>query len=576
MEIQTSSSTALASSSKSSLALSSTSIVSISPLRLFLAYFFFIWYLVIVLVASLGFYTIITRFRHSPDLAPSSKHNHQELDQEEEEIWEGVTIIRPIKGIDPELMSCLESSFQQNYPIDKLQILFCIDDPLDPSIPLIQKLINKYSNADAEILISKNYNILAGHSDDYFGPNPKVNNLSKGFIASKFDILWIMDSNVWASENILRNSVKSLNENLNNGTKVASHPRSIKLVHHVPLAISINGSNQNGNENKDEDEYVLTPVESKESISTTGSSTSYRSTPPPPGITSTLLSTSSSSPTPIIKNKRKRFLKKYGAKLDEMFLMTSHSKFYISLNNLSVAPCVNGKSNIYRKSDLDKSVSLMSSAINSQFFGDSKVINDSKILTSESMIPGNSIKFFSRYIGEDNMIGIALWENCMGKTGLSGDIVIQPLSGADNSINDYMKRRIRWLRVRKYMVLMATLVEPTTESIICGIYGTFAVSNIFLNQWFSWYYFIIHLIIWCGCDYYQYYTFVNNINGHKSLPHWLINLPPKSRKFINWWYIWVLREILALPIWILAMIGHEIDWRGKPFMIKKDLTAEEL
>lgn len=31
----------------------------------------------------------------------------------------------------------------------------------------------------------------------------------------------------------------------------------------------------------------------------------------------------------------------------------------------------------------------------------------------------------------------------------------------------------------------------------------------------------------------------------------------------------ILREVLALPIWFSAMFGHEIDWRGRPFKIKK-------
>lgn len=64
---------------------------------------------------------------------------------------------------------------------------------------------------------------------------------------------------------------------------------------------------------------------------------------------------------------KKRFLKKLGAKLDEMFMLTSHLKFYVSLNNLAVAPCVNGKSNIYRKSDLDLAVAKIPS-LNSAFF----------------------------------------------------------------------------------------------------------------------------------------------------------------------------------------------------------------
>ena len=63
------------------------------------------------------------QFRNRPILHTKQQANHQnDPESDDEEIYEGVTIIRPIKGIDPELISCLESSFCQNYPRSKLQI----------------------------------------------------------------------------------------------------------------------------------------------------------------------------------------------------------------------------------------------------------------------------------------------------------------------------------------------------------------------------------------------------------------------------------------------------------------------
>ena len=258
-----------------------------------------------------------------------------------------------------------------------------------------------------------------------------------------------------------------------------------------------------------------------------------------------------------------------------MFMLTSHLKFYVSLNNLAVAPCVNGKSNIYRKSDLDLAVAKIPS-LNSAFFSSNSVLSDAKYYTS--LGPGNSLKLFSRYIGEDNMIAICLWENLFSRTGLTGDFVIQPLSGADNTVNDYITRRVRWLRVRKYMVLMATLIEPSTESIVCGLFGTYAISTLLWHTWFNWKFFLFHISIWVLTDYTQYYTFIKNISEADYQLNWLqrSKLPPLTRSFRKWFYIWVMREVLALPIWIMAMCGHEIDWRGRPFKIKKDLTAEEL
>lgn len=494
--------------------------------RLVTSVIFFIWYLIIIFVAYRGFFEILSKFS-SPSLIN---------DNEDEDELEPVSILRPIKGIDPELSTCLESSFLQNYPVNKFEIIFCIDDSSDPSIPIIENLISKYPHISAKILLSKD------SPHNHFGPNPKVNNLSKGYLHAKYDILWLMDSNVWASPNILKNSVFSLINHYNNGVKLATgtNSRAVKLVHHVPLALSMKSQPDSPTNNSDS-ELVLSPITSN-----------------------------ASSPT-----YRKRLLKKWGAKLDEMFLMTSHLKFYVSLNNLNIAPCVNGKSNMYRRSDLDKAVASIPSNY-SPFFDTKPVKSDAKYYSN--LGPGNGIKFFARYIGEDNMIGIALWEFLFGRTALTGDFVIQPLSGVDNSLSDYVKRRVRWLRVRKYMVLMATLVEPSTESIICGLFGTYAISSIFWNQLFNWKYFAFHMFVWILTDYKQYYTFIHNISNSNYNVHWLNkkSIPPLKRSFWNWLHIWILREILALPIWIIAMIGHEIDWRGKPFKIKKDLTAEEL
>lgn len=456
-----------------------------------LAYVFLIWYAVIITVALLGYLCIRKTFRTPPLLTGDLKD------------LEPVTIIRPIKGIDPELNSCLELSFLQNYPRDKLQILFCVYEASDPAIPILQSLVQKYPEIDAHILVSE-------PGTDYYGPNPKVNNLAKGFLRASHDLLWIMDLNVWASPNVLANLVLAMANNTNCGKVGSSTGRPVKLVHHVPLALALDGARSGR-----------------------------------------------------------------GSLLDEMFLFTSHSKFYVSLNNLAIAPCVNGKSNLYRRSELDYAVSRIPYE-ECAFFHEDSVRLDAMRISGKG--PGHLIEFFAKYIGEDNMIAIALWEYCHGRTALTGDLVVQPLMSRDqsNSIGEYINRRVRWLRVRKYMVKAATLVEPSTESIICGIIGTLAVSKLLWGQTFNIIFFLFHMVCWFMCDTLQYGIWVDNIHGSRHEPHWLHNIAPLTREWVEWLQIWLMRELLALPIWIIAMIGHEINWRGKPFMIKKDLSAEAL
>ncbi|CCH43044.1 ceramide glucosyltransferase [Wickerhamomyces ciferrii] len=442
-----------------------------------------------------------------------------------DDILEGVTILRPIKGIDPELEICLESSILQKYPSEKLQIIFCVENSQDPAIPIIEKLIKRYNHLDVELLIDESY------EDNHFGPNPKINNLAKGYKMAKFDIIWVLDSNVFVNPGTLLRSIINLQKSIDNGRETFNFDtgkgNKIKIMHHVPLAVSINNSNTLGN---------------------------------------------------------------LGARLDEMFLFTSHAKFYVFFNKASIAPCVNGKSNIYRKSDLDSSVMEISK-------GQIPLINNresiAKAASTFVKTPGEGIRFFSRYIGEDNMIGIALWNdpNNGGRTGMTGDVVIQPIGGSTNNglpfhytnkIMDYVNRRVRWLRVRKYMVLAATLVEPTTESLLIGVFGTYGLSNLFFQGQYKKTIMFLHELIWCITDYTQFkilLKFANQDKLHDNQtisPYFINDHIEEKYKLINWLPIWILREILALPIWIMAMCGTEIDWRNRPFKIRTDLCAEEL
>jgi ceramide glucosyltransferase len=258
---------------------------------------------------------------------------------------------------------------------------------------------------------------------DYYGPNPKINNLAKGYEQARYDILWVLDSNVWVSAGALRRSIDTLNQSPN-----------IQLVHHLPMCLS-----------------------------------SYK------GLTNNL-----------------------GAKIDEAFMLTSHSKFYTAINAIGLAPCVMGKSNIYRRSALDKAAG-----------------NAPK---------GHGIRKFAQYIAEDNMIASELWK-LGGRTAMTEDSAVQPLGRV--SLKGYWDRRVRWLRVRRYMVMAATLVEPTTESILSGIFGSFAVAQLFLNQNWSFAFFSIHILFWCLVDYWNFH----NLLAFNNVDHQYGNVPTFATKY---------------------------------------------
>ncbi|VUG18075.1 DEBR0S3_01706g1_1 [Brettanomyces bruxellensis] len=474
-----------------------------------------ILYIVVVSIGILGFLEICLRFNGKTRNKIDGKIKDTDLI--------GVTILRPLKGVDPEMEVCLRSSFEQDYPKNRLEIIFCVQDSDDPAIPIVDDLISKFPDVDAKLMIDKpsEYGFTSSLKDNY-GPNPKINNLAKGYKAAKFDTLWVIDSNVWARPDILKRSIYTLTNDMHDGVRVGGTKR-VQLINHVPLAVSLDHNS-------------------------------------------------------------------VGADLDEMFLSSSHAKFYVSLNTLSIAPCINGKSNIYRRSDIDGAVKLMGQKAiapsNNGLSGDN--CKDAKYY---GQYPGQGIRYFARYIGEDNMIGTALWTYMGGRAGMTTDVVIQPLDGS-NTLIDYVNRRVRWLRVRKYMVLAATLVEPTTECIIAGIIGTLSLSLLIWDQYFNFSFFIFHVMVWFCIDYIQYYLLCqcaivpSHCASDVTLPYFvrgsyrfkgklpLFNTPIKSfRWFVT---IWIIREILAFPIWLIAMMGSVIDWRGQPFQINSDLTVERL
>jgi ceramide glucosyltransferase len=95
-----------------------------------------------------------------------------------------VTIIRPVCGIDNHVEETLRSTFELDYP--NTEILFCVASPRDPVLPRVEWLIATHPAHRARLLIG----------DDRISPNPKLNNIVKGWRAAKHDWIIIADSNV--------------------------------------------------------------------------------------------------------------------------------------------------------------------------------------------------------------------------------------------------------------------------------------------------------------------------------------------------------------------------------------------
>ncbi|KAJ3117733.1 hypothetical protein HDU96_005863 [Phlyctochytrium bullatum] len=153
---------------------------------------------------------IIIPLRYSRPPAPkSSRKSADEVP--------GVSILRPLKGVDANLKENLESSFRLDYP--KFEILFSVASETDPAIQVVADLKEKYPHVDATMIIG----------DVNVGVNPKINNLVRSYNTAKYDIIWILDSNVMVKPHSLGRSVDLL-----------LLPR-VGLVHHIPIGVRPQG-----------------------------------------------------------------------------------------------------------------------------------------------------------------------------------------------------------------------------------------------------------------------------------------------------------------------------------------------
>ena len=415
------------------------------------------------------------------------------------------------------------------------------------------------------------------------GPNPKIRNMSRAYSEAKGDIVWILDCNVWVGKGVCGRLVDLLcgfGEGKNGKSRT-----KYKFVHQTPVVV-------------DMDSQSMTLQERKELLA---------GRPEENGARADVAARSSLDSHNQSRGALRKLLQRGGGRLDEAFLSSAHAKFYLAINTVAVAPCIIGKSTMFRRSQLNYITS-----------------------SNPGRLPG--INYFSHNICEDHLIGDALWKqpqafekpgykpaagekrDTWGKHAmLFGDLCFQPIS--HTSVVAYLDRRIRWLRVRKFTVTLATFVEPGTESVLCGIYGAYALTTLpFFQQlgipptWTSFLLFwILNLTTWCSVDYIQYLLLhsAKTVEIDASTPDFI--LPQRSRaayhpgsetlrpllsdkvpgepslldgarrSFKEFLVAWLGREFFALPIWIVAFWGGvTVEWRGRKFWVGLDMRVHEI
>ena len=96
----------------------------------------------------------------------------------------GVSIIRPVCGLENFSEETLGSAFVLDYP--HYEIVFCVARSTDPVVPVVRRLIAEHPHVPARLLVG----------NDHVSPNPKLNNIVKGWAAARHDWVVMADSNV--------------------------------------------------------------------------------------------------------------------------------------------------------------------------------------------------------------------------------------------------------------------------------------------------------------------------------------------------------------------------------------------
>lgn len=447
-----------------------------------------------------------------------------------------VTIIRPVKGLEPKLYECIASTFRLDYPRQKLSIRLCVSDKNDSAYPLLAKIVEEFPGFDAQVLVEEEDPLLPAN----LGPNPKIRNISRAYREAKGDIIWVMDCNVWVPSGSAGRMVDKL-AGFRPGGKRA---KPYKFAHMLPLVTET-------------ERLSDLSAEAQPLLTSSGARTAPGGTPQNDSLLS-------------------RILRHGGGRLDEMFMATTHAKFYSAINTVGIAPCTVGKSNMFRKSQLDI---LTDPAKNPSF-------------TAKNAPVG--IDYFSKYICEDHLIGDTFWRaefpGFDNHALVSGDLAIQPM--ARFSVQSYIGRRVRWLRARKWTVLAATLVEPGVESLLCCAHFAFALTTLpwvhetlgVPQTWAAmgqiW---AAAVSLWMFGDWCTYSKIHagHSIEVDEHTPRFARGTgnpggAPK-RSFLAWLPAWLGRELLALPIWTWAvLLGSTVTWRGQTFRVLMDMSVVEM
>lgn len=109
-----------------------------------------------------------------------------------------VSILKPLKGTDPEMYECLRSHCLQDYP--EYEIIFGVSDPGDPSVAFVKQLQHEFPHRDISLVLCPKQ----------LGANLKVSNLAQMLPLARHRHLIVNDSDIRVERDYLREVIALL------------------------------------------------------------------------------------------------------------------------------------------------------------------------------------------------------------------------------------------------------------------------------------------------------------------------------------------------------------------------------
>ena len=111
-----------------------------------------------------------------------------------------VSVLKPLKGTDPEMYASLRSHCVQNYP--GYEILFGVTNADDPAIPVVEQLIQEFPDRAIRLV----------RCDQRLGANGKVSSLAQLAAVAANDFFLVNDSDIRVEPDYMRTIMLELQE----------------------------------------------------------------------------------------------------------------------------------------------------------------------------------------------------------------------------------------------------------------------------------------------------------------------------------------------------------------------------